>query len=178
MNGTPDWSPFRVAPAGDKADPPRSIHTPEGVGDRMRAAAFAELQAREAFLWGAERWTGAPEGLRRGWRILAIAEQRHLDWLLARMAELGVAIPARRVSDQLWHSLVSCRDARDFAFYMASAEDRGRRAGERFYENLRHADPVTAEIFRKIAEEEVSHIELPSLYYPQAPVREQSPTTA
>lgn len=171
----PSWEPFVVAPPGEKADPPRSIHTFEGVGDRMRAAAFAELQAREAFLWGARHWVDAPEGLRRGWRTLAVAEQRHLDWLLTRMKELGVEISARRVSDQLWHSLVSCRDARDFAFYMASAEDRGRRAGERFHQNLLQKDPVTAEIFRKIAEEEVSHIELPSQFYPPLPGKPLGP---
>ena len=38
---------------------------------------------------------------------------------------------------------------------MASAEDRGRRAGERFFEMMKDTDPISAEIFRKIAEEEV-----------------------
>jgi uncharacterized ferritin-like protein (DUF455 family) len=168
---TPDWSPFRVLPRGVRTEPPRSIHTPEGVGDRLRAAAFAEIQAREAFLWGAGHPTWEiPESLRTAWRGLALAEQRHLDWLLQRMQELGVPIDGRAVSDQLWVSLTTCISPRDFAHYMASAEERGRRAGERFDEQLRETDPVTARIFGRIAEEEVSHIELAAKYYPEGPL--------
>ena len=34
----------------------------------MRIAAFAELQAREAFRWGAATFPDAPEELRAAWR--------------------------------------------------------------------------------------------------------------
>ncbi len=51
---------------------------------------------------------------------------------------------------------------------MASAEERGRRAGERFHQALLKKDPITAGIFGKIAEEEVSHIELARKHYPDA----------
>jgi uncharacterized ferritin-like protein (DUF455 family) len=163
---TPSWEPFEIVPPGTRSDPPRSLSTPEGVGDRLRSAAFAEIQAREAFLWGAEHYEDASLELREAWRRLAAAEQRHLDWLLRRMSELGVDVRGRKVSDQLWHSLVSCHSAQEFALYMASAEERGRRAGERFHQELRGTDPVTAEIFGKIAEEEVAHIALARRFYP------------
>lgn len=166
---TPNWSPFILAEKGAKADPPRPIHTFEGKGDRMRSAAFAELQAREAFQWGADHFTDAPDGLRRAWRALAVAEDRHLGWLLKRMEALGIPIDGRRVSDQLWHSLIGCVDARDFAHFMSSAEDRGRRAGERFEAELRNSDPETARIFGQIAEEEVAHIRLAFDYFPVLP---------
>lgn len=169
MIPTPDWSPFRVVAAGGRPDAPRSIHTPEGVGDRLRAAAFAEIQAREAFLWGADHFQDAPEGLRRAWRGLALAEDRHLGWLLKRMEGLGIPVQERGVSDQLWRSLIACHNARDFAFYMASAEERGRRAGVRFHEAMAQKDPVSAEIFGKIAEEELEHIALAWRYYPEGP---------
>jgi uncharacterized ferritin-like protein (DUF455 family) len=162
---TPDWSPFKVCTRGERGDPPRGITTAEGIGDRLRTAAFAEIQAREAFLYGAERFTEAPEGLKTAWRGLALAEQRHLDWLLKRMQELGVDPAGRAVSDQLWVSLTSCTDAEDFAHYMASAEERGRKAGVRFQQALAEIDTESARIFGKIAEEEVEHIRLADRYY-------------
>lgn len=137
-----------------------------GVGDRLRAAAFAEIQAREAFNWAASHFEDAPASLKTAWRGLALAEDKHLGWLLKRLAELGLEIGERAVSDQLWVSLRSCQTAREFALYMASAEERGRRAGERFHQALVGKDPITAEIFRKIAEEEVEHILLAQKYFP------------
>src|SRR5436309_133432 len=49
----PDWNPFDIAPPGSPQQAPRSINNLDGVGDRLRAAAFAEIQAREAFYWAA-----------------------------------------------------------------------------------------------------------------------------
>src|SRR5262249_30888011 len=118
------------------------------------------------FRWGADRFEDAPQGLRSAWRGLALAEDRHLGWLLKRMEELGLDIRGRRVSDQLWHSLVSCQSAKEFALYMASAEERGRKAVERFHEAIQERYPVTAKIFGRIAEEEVEHIRLAQEYYP------------
>lgn len=161
----PDWSPFLLAPSGAHGDAPRSIHSSEGIGDRLRAASFAELQAVHAFNWAAARFEDAPPGLCSAWRGLALAEERHLGWLLKRMTELGVDVAGRKVSDQLWISLCSRQTARDFAQFMAGAEERGRRAGERFHQALLEQDPITAEIFRKIAEEEIEHIALAGKYF-------------
>ena len=170
MTPTPDWSPFAIAAPDEKPQAPRAIHLRDGVGDRLRAAAFAEIQAREAFLWAAERFAGeAPDTLRAAWREFAAVENKHLGWLLKRMAELGFEIRERRVADTLWQSLMSCHSARDFAHYIASAEERGRRAGVRFHEALLQSDPVTAEIFGKIAEEEVEHIATAAKFYPEGP---------
>ncbi|MDR3606323.1 MAG: DUF455 family protein [Oligoflexia bacterium] len=167
---TPDWKPFLIVAGGPKERPApmRDLATQEGIGDRLRTAAFAEVQAREAFNWAADQFTEATDALRRTWRALALAEQRHLDWLLRRMEELGIRPDERTVSDQLWHSLRSCKKAEEFAIYMASAEDRGRKAGERFYQALLATDPVTAKIFGKIAEEEIEHIALAARHYPDA----------
>jgi uncharacterized ferritin-like protein (DUF455 family) len=161
------WDPFLVAPSGERPDLPRSLDTFEGMGDRLRSAAFAEIQARNAFRWAASRFPDAPEPLKRTWLSLADAEQKHLDWLLNRMAELKIEIRSRRVSDHLWFSLIACQTAKDFALYMASAEERGQRAGYRFYQALSKTDPTTAEIFRKIAEEETAHIALANRYFPE-----------
>ena len=165
----PDWSPFKLTPAGEYAPAPRSIDSPEGVTDRLRAAAFAEIQAREAFNWAASRFEDAPEALRAAWRGLALAEDKHLNWLLARMRELGVEAADRPVSDHLWESFMKCETARDFAIYMANAEERGRKAGERFAQALAKTDTESARIFGQIALEEVAHIELAHRYFPVLP---------
>lgn len=165
MKPARDWSPFRVVPQGEHAEAPRSIHTREGVADRLRAAAFAEIQARDAFLWAAEHLKDAPQGLQIAWKDLAAAEDKHLRWLMGRLSELGFEPSDRGVSDQLWHSLTGCKTAEEFSLFMATAEDRGRRAGERFYQQLKDRDSTSAEIFGKIAEEEVEHIRLAETFF-------------
>ena len=160
-----NWDPFRLAEPGAYSDAPRSIESPEGVGDRLRAAAFAEIQAREAFRWAADYFEDAPESLRTAWRGLALAEDRHLNWLLNRMTELKIEITDRKVSDQLWRSFMVCKNAREFAIYMANAEERGRKAGERFHQAILKKDPISAGIFGKIAEEEIEHIKLAAKYF-------------
>jgi uncharacterized ferritin-like protein (DUF455 family) len=172
---TPNWSPFVIAEPEEKLPHPRSIKTPEGMGDRMRVAAFAEIQAREAFAWAAQRYQDAPKTLRNAWKALSIAEDRHLHWILNRMEELGLDVKDRPVSDKLWHSLVTRKTAKEFALYMANAEERGRQAGERFHQSLHEKDPVTAEIFRKIAEEEVAHIEVALKHYPEEELKTAPP---
>jgi uncharacterized ferritin-like protein (DUF455 family) len=162
----PDWAPFIVLEPERRPEPPRSIQTREGVEDRLRTAAFAELQAREAFRWAADRYSDVPPGLAEAWRGLAVAEQRHLDWLLGRLSALGHAPSARPVSDRLWRSLTSCDTARSFAVFMAEAEERGRQAGVRFCEQLARTDPESAEVFGRIADEEVAHIALATKYFP------------
>ena len=166
---TPDWAPFAVLPRDARPKGPRAITSSEGIGDRLRAAAFAEIQAYYAFLWAAERFTDAPDALRLNWRGLAIAEERHLGWLLNRMTELGVDVQERGVSDWLWTSLLNCKDAREFAIYIANSEERGRLAGVRFCEAMMTVDPTTAKIFGKIAEEEVEHIRLAGKFFPDTP---------
>ena len=163
---TPDWTPFLVCQNGRHAQSPRSIHSPEGIGDRLRAAAFAEIQAREAFNWAAGKFNNvAPDSLISAWKGLALAEDKHLKWLLERMAQIKQDPGARRVSDRLWYSFVKCESPEEFAVYMANAEERGRIAGERFFESILEIDAISAEIFRKIAEEELEHIRLAQRFF-------------
>ena len=164
---TPDWQPFRLAKAGERVLPPRSLKSPDGVADRLRVAGFAEIQAREAFLWAAESFQDTSHALQTAWRTLAKEEDKHLGWLLQRLKALGFQVEDRPVSDALWRSFIQCTTAEAFAVYMAKAEERGRIAGERFYEALNKIDPISAEIFRKIAEEEVQHIQLAERYFPE-----------
>jgi uncharacterized ferritin-like protein (DUF455 family) len=163
-----NWEPFLLAPSGQHPPAPRALESQEGIGDRLRSAAFAEFQAREAFEWAANTFQDGSEELRSAWRALALEENKHMGWLLTRMKELGYEVPARPVSDHLWHSLIACKTAEEFAVFMASAEERGQRAGIRFAQGLRKLDPVTAAIFQKIAEEESSHIELTRKFFPDS----------
>jgi uncharacterized ferritin-like protein (DUF455 family) len=155
-----NWTPFAVCEPDDFPPAPRGINTPEGLGDRLRVAAFAELQAREAFRWAADTLLDASATLRASWRRIADDEHRHLELLLGRMAELGVKPSARPVSDRLWRSLRACKSAREFIPYMRTAEERGRAAEESFRRSLAERDPVTAALFGKIADDEAEHIAL------------------
>jgi uncharacterized ferritin-like protein (DUF455 family) len=145
----------------------RAPHTKEGICDRLRAVAFAELQAHKAFDWAAGYFEDAPKALRIEWKGLALAETRHYTWLMNRLEELGGKPDERPVSNSLWYSIRTCTNARQFAFAVATAEHRGRLAGEKLFKKIKTHDAVSAEIFRKIAEEEVSHVELPLRHYPE-----------
>ncbi|MBI3553923.1 MAG: ferritin-like domain-containing protein [Elusimicrobia bacterium] len=155
-----DWKPFVVCSADEDAPKARGFNAPDGLGDRLRTAAFAERQAAEAFRWAAESLGEAPEALRAAWRELSGEENKHLGWILGRMAQLGVDPAARPVSDRLWRSLTACRDHREFARLMARAEERGKAAEESFRRSLAERDPATADLFGRIAEEEERHIAL------------------
>ena len=155
-----NWAPFAVCEPDEFPPAPRGINTPEGLGDRLRVAAFAELQAREAFRWAADTLLDASAPLRAAWRRIADDEHRHLELLLGRMAELGVKPEARPVSDRLWRSLRACKSTREFVPYMRTAEERGRAAEESFRRSLAERDPVTAALFGKIADDEAEHIAL------------------
>jgi rubrerythrin len=155
-----NWSPFAICRDGEKAPYPRSLQTPEGLGDRLRFVAFAEKQATHAFALAADTYPDLDEGVREIWRILAAEEQKHLQWLLWRMEELGVDVAGRPQSLALWKSFDRCETAQAFADFMANAEERGRVAGEQFYQTLLAIDPVTARIFQQIAWEEREHIRL------------------
>lgn len=153
-----DWPPFVVCPPQEEAPRPRGFSTPEGLGDRLRVAAFAERQAQAAFLWAADALTDAPPALAQAWRRIAAEEGKHLDMILARMAELGVSVSARPVSDRLWRSLRACRTAGEFSVKMRAAEERGKTAEESFRRSLAQRDPVTAELFGRIADDEAEHL--------------------
>jgi uncharacterized ferritin-like protein (DUF455 family) len=155
-----NWAPFAVCEPDAFAAAPRGINTAEGLGDRLRVAAFAELQARDAFRWAADTLLDASPALRATWRRIADDENRHLQMLLGRMAELGVAPEARLVSDRLWRSLRACKSTKDFVAYMKTAEERGRAAEESFRRQFAERDPVTSAIFGKIADDEAEHIAL------------------
>lgn len=155
-----NWAPFAVCGPDEFPPAPRGINTAEGLGDRLRIAAFAELQAREAFRWAAETLPDAGTPLRAAWRRISDDEDRHLGLLLGRMSELGVKPEARPVSDRLWRSLRACRNAREFAAYMKTAEERGRAAEESFRRQFADRDPVTSAIFGRIADDEAEHIAL------------------
>ncbi len=159
----PMWSPYTIGTAPKKMRP---LTTKEGLGDRLRLIAFAERQAFHAFNHAAAHFTDAPEGLREAWRWVALEEAKHESWLLTRLGDLGLEVGAVPVSLDLYHSLMRCEGAREFALYVSNAEERGRVGAEKFAQVLAQVDPVSAAMFKKIAEEEVEHIRLVDRFFP------------
>ena len=150
------WSPYQIG----LPEKMRSLYTPEGLGDRLRLVAFAERQAFHAFNEASLRFPDAPDGLREAWKWVALEEAKHESWLLKRLKEIGQNVAAVPVGLNLYHSLQKCQTARDFAFYVSDAEERGRIGAEKFAEVLAVKDPLTAKMFKLIAEEEKAHIAL------------------
>lgn len=150
------WKPFSLRL--HKPDSIRSLQTPDGVGDRLRVVAFAELQARDAFLYGCERFPNAPADWRADWQRFAEVEDRHAQMLLTRMSELGISIETRAVSDKLTQLCRRADNAVDFLFLLSTAEERGMEAGEVLGKQMAPIDAASAAIFAQIAEEEVEHV--------------------
>lgn len=155
-----DWSPFVVCAPEEYAPASRGLGSPEGLGDRLRTAAFAERQAFAAFMWAADTLPDASDELRAAWRRIGLEEELHLNLLLDRMKELGVAVDARPVSDRLWRRLIQSKTASEFSVLMRDAEARGQAAEESFRKSLAQRDPVTAAIFGRIADDEAEHLAL------------------
>lgn len=153
-----NWEPFVLCGPEEYAPASRGIGSPEGIADRLRTAAFAERQAFAAFVWAAENLADASDELRAAWRRIALEEEVHLHLLLGRMAELGVKVADRPVSDRLWRRLIQSKTAPEFSILMRDAEARGQAAEESFRRSLAQRDPVTAAIFGRIADDEAEHL--------------------
>jgi uncharacterized ferritin-like protein (DUF455 family) len=149
------WKPFRVEPRAERM---RALTSPEGVGDRLRAVAFAEIQARDGFLWGIQNFPDAPEEWRLAWAAFAKMEEEHAQLLLDRAAELGVDIGARAVSDTLMRMFLRSESSELFLYQIATAEERGMDIGLSMLEPMRLVDAGSAAVFARIAEEEVDHV--------------------
>lgn len=155
------WSPYQIGIPSKM----RSLHTPEGLGDRLRLVAFAERQAFHAFNEAITRFPDAPVGLRDAWKWVALEEAKHESWLVKRLEEIGQDIAATPVSLNLYYSLQKCETPKEFALYVSDAEERGRIGAEKFAEVLEKSDPVTAQIFAQIAYEEREHIALVDKFF-------------
>ena len=145
------------------------MKSPDGLGDRMRTAAFAELQAIRAFTWAADHFSDVPDSLRDTWRAQVADEQKHYDLIRHRMAELGIGIKDKPVSAKLWDSLSQCESGKDFCIYICSAEERGRQAGIKLVKYLAEKDPATAAVFQEIVTDEVAHVALAKTYFDWSP---------
>ena len=164
-----DFSPFIITPAGERAPKPRPITTAEGLGDRMRTAAFAEFQAIVAFRWAADHFQDVPQGLKEAWIVQIADETRHYHLICKRMEDLGFTLAGRAVSIGLWESLQECTNGMDFCIRIAGSEERGRRAGVQLVEYLGESDPETAAIFQEIVDDEVAHVALAETYFDWTP---------
>ncbi len=152
------YEPFR--PTAGKPDAVRPLAAQGGVEDRLRLVAFAELQARDLFFYGAEKFAGqVPELWVNDWKRFAEVEDTHAQLLLTRMAELGLSPGARTVSDKLSRLCRAATDPVLFLFLLSSAEERGMEAGNVLGREMAKVDEASALLFARIAREEVEHVE-------------------
>jgi uncharacterized ferritin-like protein (DUF455 family) len=152
------YAPFR--PTAGKPDGVRPLADFGGVEDRLRVVAFAELQARDLFRFGASKFaTSAPAEWIQDWLRFADVEDRHAQMLLSRMHELGFDPGARTVSNKLTRLCHGADDATLFLFLLSGAEERGMEAGQILGQQMAAVDSVSSAIFAQIAREEVEHVD-------------------
>ncbi len=132
-----NWTPFKLCAEGESAPKPRSLSHPEGLGDRMRTAAFAEFQAIRAFKHAAQTFRDVPETLLAAWKKQIPEEELHYELIATRMGALGHSLDSRPVSLRLTESLSSCQSGQDFCEKICSAEHRGRDAALRLISFLK-----------------------------------------
>jgi len=164
-----NFAPFTVCETGTRPPKPRSLDVPEGLGDRMRSAAFAEFQAIAAFGWAAEKFQDVPQELRDAWAALVPEEIKHYELIIGRMEELGFSLDERCVSTRLWESLKDCVSGEEFCIKIAGAEERGRLAGITLCKQLEGKDPQTAAVFQEIVDDEVAHVKLADTFFGWTP---------
>ncbi len=164
-----DFSPFKICASGQRPPKPRPMTTLEGIGDRMRSGAFAELQAIAAFEWAAGHFQDVPQELRASWSAQVADESRHYGMIIRRMDKLGIGVTDRPVSLGLWEALQECATGREFCIKIAAAEERGRRAGLKLAQHLKNSDPETAAAFQEIADDEVAHVALAATHFDWEP---------
>ncbi len=164
-----DFAPFTVCESGTRPPKPRSLAVPEGLGDRMRSAAFAEYQAIAAFRWAAETFQDVPQELRDAWTALVPEEIKHYELIVERMNELGFSLSDRCVSTRLWESLNVCTSGQEFCIKIAGAEERGRLAGITLCKHLAEKDPQTVAVFQEIVDDEVAHVKLAYTFFGWTP---------
>lgn len=152
------WAPFQIRT--HKPDAIRALSAPGGVEDRLRVVAFAELQARDAFRWGAARFPEAPAEWREAWLRFAEVEDRHAQMLLDRMVALDLDPGTRAVSDKLTRLCHLAEDPVTFLFLISSAEERGMEAGFTLGQQMKPVDAASAAVFEQIAQEEVEHVDM------------------
>ncbi len=160
-----DFSPFNLCEPGSLPPKPRRIVSLEGLGDRMRTAAFAEWQAIHAFGWAAERFDDVPQPLRDAWTAQIADERKHYALICKRMSELGLTLKERPVSPRLWESLEPCTSGKEFCLKIANAEERGRQAALKLVELLASRDPDTAAGYSATAADEVAQVALAKTYF-------------
>lgn len=154
------WEPFVLAPPDEKAPFPKPMSHREGLGDRLRIAAFAELQAVRAFGWATENFADVSPKVIEGWQLQIPEEKFHFRLIMERMAHLGVHAHQKPVSASLSESLYACQTGREFAVKIATAEHKGRLAALKMAAYLENRDPVTAQVFLRIAHDELAHVQL------------------
>jgi uncharacterized ferritin-like protein (DUF455 family) len=154
------WEPFVLSSPEQKLPFPQPMSHRDGLGDRLRIAAFAELQAVRAFGWASEHFKDVPISLIEGWERQIPEEKLHFRLIMERMSNLGVRPEKKPVSAKLSETLFTCETGEKFAIEIATAEHKGRLAALKMADYLQDRDPVTTRVFLRIARDEMSHVQL------------------
>lgn len=143
----------KVPPVKGIADPAQKVRI-------LHAFANHELQAVELFAWAVLAFPDAPAAFRRGLIRILAEEQAHCRLYLDRMGELGAAFGDNPVSGYFWSKVDGLTTPARFVSAMALTFESANLDHAVEYADAaeRHRDRKTAEIIRRVHDDEVGHV--------------------
>lgn len=158
-----------VSPTSKQAPRPAGLREPHARARLLATLHHHELQAAELFAWAALSFPETPLRFREGLLALAREELDHARAYRGRLRAAGADLADFPVRDWFWERVPSCESAASFVAVMGLGLEGG---------NLEHAsryaqafaaggDPETAEVCRRVAQEERAHVRFGAHWFVQ-----------
>ena len=139
---------------------PAALHDPEMRIRCLHTFANHELMALELMAWALLAFPETPRSYRIGLAHIMVDEQRHLQLYMERIEQLGATFGDLPLNDHFWRVAPSLTDPLKFAsavnltFEQANLDHAPMFAG--YFDDV--DDPISANLMRQIAEDEITHV--------------------
>ena len=145
----------------DKAKSPAKLSDPRGRGLVLHYFANHELLALEIMALALLRFPDAPKSFRLGIARTMREEQEHLGLYIQRMNTLGVQFGDLPVNSYFWRTMREIASPAEYASAMSLTFEQANLDFALHYEKIFRdlGDGETADILRKIHDDEVRHVE-------------------
>jgi len=145
----------------DKAKSPAKLSDPRGRGLVLHYFANHELLALEIMALALLRFPEAPKSFRLGIARTMTEEQEHLGMYIRRMNALGVQFGDLPVNSYFWRTMREIASPAEYAAAMSLTFEQANLDFALHYERIFRdlGDAETADIMRKIHDDEVRHVQ-------------------
>lgn len=145
----------------ESARRPAKLNEPIGRGLVLHYFANHELLALEVMALALLRFPDAPKSFRAGIARTMLEEQEHLRLYIARMKHLGVAFGDLPVNSFFWRTMKDISSPAEYSAAMSLTFEQANLDFALHYERIFRevGDPETADLMRRIHDDEVRHVE-------------------